>query len=427
MPKYWYITIFILIIVVLTFSGFSCKSAKPLPPVSLSFWGFEPEQQAWSAVISAFQTENPSISISYKQVSEENYEWDLVNALAENRGPDIFMVQSRELRGFKDKIAPFPGSIIDSKQFSDTFVGTAQEDLIIENKIYALPLYIDVLSLYYNKDIFNTKTILSPPKTWQEFNGIVKKITAIDLNGKIQLAGVALGASDNIENSADILSLLMLQQGTEMLDQSRTRAVFNQSLELEGETYYPGERALEFYTSYANPERTVYTWNKTMDSDIKAFAQNKAGMIFGFLSDREKILALSPKLNFGIAPVPQISGTPIDINYAKYNLAVVSARSLKQSQAFEFLDFAASQKGTKIFLEKSLLPCARRDLITWQTQDRAIGSAVPPVLTARTWYQKDEQAVQAIFAEMISSYLSGRRSLSAALDYGADKVSALMR
>ena len=425
-----YLIIFTFIIIILIFCAFSYKSQssdEPQEPVNLNFWGFEKHEKAWNKVITAFSNKYPHNSIYYKPILKEDYKLELGSAMAESSGPDILMVQSGELRNFKDKIAPFPNSIITLKKFQKTFAKTAQDDLILENQIYALPNYIDVLSLYYNKDIFESQEIPSPPKTWREFNNIVKKITEIDDSGKIILSGTALGQADNVSNSADILSMLMLQQGTNMLNPSKTQAAFNQSVNFGGEIYYPGERALEFYTSYANRDRALYTWDKAFNSSIKAFANNKVSMIFGFLSDRKKILSFSKDMNFGISPIPQIAGTPIDINYAKYDVGVVSKVSLHQAEAFKFLDFASSPEGAKIFIDQAVLPTARKDLVTWQTQNPEIGNTVPQILTAKTWYQRDSEAVGAIFSEMISSYLAGKSGLKEAVDYGADKVSALMR
>ena len=84
------------------------------------------------------------------------------------------------------------------KQFLDTFVDVARDDLTSNGTIWAMPLYIDTLALYYNKDIFNTAGITFPPKTWEEFVILVTKLTKFDERGNIIQSAVAMGTVKNI-------------------------------------------------------------------------------------------------------------------------------------------------------------------------------------------------------------------------------------
>lgn len=363
-----------------------------------------PENQStepWEKIITDFQIKYPHISV---KISNNLSEAKITSSAYKN--PDIMLLNSDEFLDWQNRIQPVSQDIISLKDFKDEFVpGTY--DLIQQDQILGLPIFMDILVLYFNPDL-----VENPPKTWIEFNDIVKKITKIDANGKIIISGAGLGTGDNIEYVQDILTMLMFQQGTPWPD-------FSKSIELNGELYYPGERVLEFYTSYANSNRSVYSWNKSLGNNFNAFKNNKVGMVFGFASDRENLM------NVHIAPVPQITGTDQDINYGKYSFLAVSADSLHAKQAQEFIHFASSKEHAKILFSSLKELTSRKDLAAWQSQDPDIGSIAPQVLSSQTWPKKNSGSIKAVFAEMIEAYLGGRRDLADAVEYGAEAVESL--
>jgi len=77
---------------------------------------------------------------------------------------------------------------------------------------------------------FNTAGISQSPKTWEEFLAVVEKTIIKDDRDNIIQAGAALGTARNINRSTDILSLLMIQSGAQMIDSNNAKATFNQSV-----------------------------------------------------------------------------------------------------------------------------------------------------------------------------------------------------
>ena len=67
--------------------------------------------------------------------------------------------------------------------------------MILDGQIYGLPLSLDTMAIYYNKDLLDRSSVPEPPKTWEEFAVAVKKITKYDKQtNKITQSGAALGA-----------------------------------------------------------------------------------------------------------------------------------------------------------------------------------------------------------------------------------------
>ena len=176
--------------------------------LTIEFWGLD-APEAWSAIITAYQTANPNRIIKYVKNDPTAYERELLNALASGAGPDIAVIQNTWLNKHLNKFSPMPAGFINVDGFKNAFVDAASADLIVGNQIYALPFYADTLALYYNKTLFNNAGLVNPPKTWDDFNSAVKELTTASEGGNIGRAGAALGTANNVNHSADILSLLM--------------------------------------------------------------------------------------------------------------------------------------------------------------------------------------------------------------------------
>jgi multiple sugar transport system substrate-binding protein len=405
-----------------SFSGQSTASAD------LVVWGVFDDVQAFNASINAFQKVHKNIKVTYRMFTPQDYEQAVLNALAAGTGPDVWMIHNTWLPKHIDKIRPMPstfpgaeGPLMTERQFRDLFVDVAAYDLINDSKIYGLPLYVDTLALYYNKDMFATAGIALAPKLWTEFMDDVKKITTYDESRNVTRSGAALGTARNINRSTDILMMLMLQSGVQMTAADNTQATFSRSV--DGANV--GERALTFFTDFANPQREVYSWNDAMDYSIDAFASGKTAMMINYSHQIPVLRAAAPRLNWAVAPVPQASAVDAR-TYANYWPFVVSLRSQSPNEAWLFVHYMAAGEGTVPFLNTAGRPAARRDLIEQQKTDPDMGVFAEQALAARSWFQVDNAVIETIFADMIDNVNLGKQTLSDALKSAEAKVSVLM-
>jgi multiple sugar transport system substrate-binding protein len=156
---------------VIAFSGCGLKTSTKQYQMQLDVWGVFDNSSDYSEIFLAYQDVNDKITnIHYHKYNLESYKEDLLNALASGNGPDIFMIHNSWLPDFQDKIIPVPAYMLTEQQFRDTFVDVAAQDAVVDGQIYGVPMSVDSLALYYNKDIFNAAGIATPPKTWDEFN-----------------------------------------------------------------------------------------------------------------------------------------------------------------------------------------------------------------------------------------------------------------
>ena len=451
----------LLFIFILT-SGFGCKlvdqkTQAAMTPITLTYWRVYDGEDAFEEILAAYKALHPFITINYRKLRYEEYENELINALAEDRGPDIFSIHNTWTKKYSNKISPMPATITMAypvtkgtlkkevvpelrtnkspslNDIKNNFVDAVYQDVVIptlnettkqyEQKVYGLPLSVDTLAMYYNKDLFNNAGIAEPPTYWSnEFQQDVKKMTKQNEKGEIVQSGAALGGTTNIERYSDILSVLMMQNGSVMIDDSG-QVLFNRiPPTFKDQKYNPGLEALRFYSDFANPAKEVYSWNKNLDNSLNMFAQGKLGIMFGYAYHLPIIKAQAPKLNFGITKLPQIEGnTPI--NFANYWIETVSNKSKHADESWDFIQFMTKADQAKTYLAKAKKPTALRSLVNEQTEDLDIGIFAGQVLTAKSWYKgADSNAMEKIFADMIDAVVLAQDKIESIISLAANKV-----
>lgn len=422
------VVVIILIMIVFLSRGFN-PGGEGGPLQNIQFWGVFDDSNDFRSTINAFEQRNPRLRISYRQFNFEDYERELLEAFASGKGPDIFMIHNTWLPKHQEKIGVLPQypkgqsePLFTIRDFRDQFVEVTERDLIIKEEIYALPLYVDTLALYYNKDIFNAVGVARPPATWEEFNEVVERVTTMGENDAIIRAGAAIGTAKNINRSTDILSLLMMQSGVSMSDSETGHVNFSRLV--NGRDV--AQVALEYYTDFANPDKRVYTWNNSLFYSIDAFQQGSAAMMFNYAYQIPVLRSKASRLNFGVAAMPQLNlGAPL--NYANYWAAAVSKFSAAQLGSWKFLVYLTSLEGAVSYLNNTKHPTARRDLIDQQKEDAEIGAFTKQALTARSWYQADNLAIEKIMAEMIENVNFKRQSMAEALSVAQNQINVLVQ
>lgn len=471
MEKIKIILPFLIIIALFFLSGCGGKVEQGPPyKLDLEIWGVFDNTESFTEIIKNYKEANKNItSITYRKFSSdmEKYKSEVIEAMAENNPPDIFIISNTWLPAFKNKIEPAPAEFFGESNFTGSFPDAAATDFIDRSEekinlgqkmIYAVPLTMDSLALYYNKDIFNAEGFVSPPQTWEEFSRYAKRMTRKDSFGNITQAGAAMGTSSevtngNINRAPDILMALMMQKGTNMTDESNKKAAFEQSVDGgDGTRIKAGEEALEFYTQFARSNSEFYSWNTLQHTSSEAFAEGNLAMMINYSWLYDTVRVKNSKLNFAVAQLPQFEKgkTANMANY--YGFAVAKNRgtdgSLKAYEAWQFLKFLTTKNNGKItiingksknrqdfpvkidpakkYLELTRKPAVRRDLIEEQKNDPILGPFAYGNLIAKSWRQSNPAEIEKIFSEMIRSVNFGDATIDEALTTASNRATQMM-
>lgn len=401
---------------------FSLYKGSSLTRTAVVVWGSIPASQVSAALADpALSGDEPSIT--YVEKSPSRIQEDFTEALAQGKGPDLLILTQEEVWGAKGKLAPFPLGSVSARNFSDTF-SEGGEAFFLPEGAYALPLAVDPLVLYYNRDILSSAGIAKPLAFWDEIYAQAAKIGKKDAAGNITETTIALGETRNIPNFKDVLSLLLLQAGSPVtaLTNGELRSALRESA---GLPVPPAESALDFYTQFANPSKPFYSWNRVMPDAQSAFAAGDVAYYVGFASELGAIRKKSPTLNFAVSAVPQSRVAGKTITFGKtYGVAV--SRGTRSYEAAMTAAFKLASKGGASALAQALdLPPSRRDILAGQPEDPNDSVFYVAALQARSWLDPQGAGSKAAFAEALESITSGRARVSEALSLLSDRIESL--
>jgi multiple sugar transport system substrate-binding protein len=431
----------------------------------LNIWSVIDDEDVYHDIIATFRKSYPYATIKFRRYRLEEYEEELLNAMAEDRGPDIFMVHNTWVGKYVPKIQPSPLTVKvaqqvvtgtvkkevsmqvrDQKTVSPTslrreFVDVVPQDAIrmvdvapegskpeMAERVVALPMSVDTLALYYNKDLLNAAGIATPPETWEQFQNQVRELVETDDLGEIVQAGAGFGTGSNVERAPDIVSLLMMQNRTVMTNNSGYPQFDKTPREISDQVdEAPGIQALKFYTDFADPGKNVYTWNNEQPNSLDAFIQGTSAFFIGYSYYLPQIRANAPKMNLGITEIPQIAGNP-EVNYANYWLWTVSKKTKSPDLAWHLVNNMTGEEQAPIYLDEAKRPAARRALLEAQFEDPDIGVFATQVLTAKSWFiGVDPKAMETAMIDMIDSIVEDGMEIKDAIKISVEKVSQTIR
>lgn len=413
-----FIVVLALLIITGVLPGFKPREPSPF---TLLIWGFEDPPEIWQAIANDY-SENAvrSATVEYVKKNRETYESELINALASGQGPDIFILKDSWLEKHKDKIAPLPdGELGYRKQDLKTAFADGLAAAIVgeKNELLGVPLAFDTLALFYNRDLFNSANIPSPPEAWDDIADQSKRLTKLSEVGGIRRSGVALGTAANMEHASDILLALIYQSGGNVLDpESKKSAIKNPAT----------ESSLAFYTAFADSTKKTYSWNSFFDDSLAAFAKGETAMAFGYSRDVLKIIALNPHLNFDAAPLPQPKNLKNRVTVGRFDLLAVSRISEERTNAWNFLLWLKNKDAEKIYIDAAGLPPARRDLVASKPPRDYLIPFYNQVLPARAIPIRGGDSLLQIINDMIDSTANRKFTVQQSIERAEARIDDLI-
>jgi ABC-type glycerol-3-phosphate transport system substrate-binding protein len=368
-------------------------------------------------------------NIKYEEHALEDFQADLVEALANGTGPDLFLLDQAHLLRHWDKIEPYSYELMSERIFKDTFVDEG-EMFLSQAGIRGLPFSLDPLVLYWNRDIFAEAGFANPPQYWDEFFLLAERITKRDKANNVELATIAFGEFDNVNHAKDILSALIMQVGGEIAGRNEAGALYTALApsSLSTSEIVPAQTALRFYTEFANPIKTVYTWNRSLPNSIDAFAQNKLAMYVGYASELRTIQAKNAHLNFDVAVLPQVRAGENKrvLTFGRlYSLAVPRVSGNKYGGVQMGL-FLSGPVASEIFSEVFAAASPRRGILAKTPDDPIKLIFRNSALISRAWLDPHAEETNLIFRRMVGDVTSGTMRISDAVQNADQEMDRLV-
>lgn len=405
--------------------GLSEQEQQAIQPVVLDYWTVFDDVEQLRALAAQYSAARPYVTINVRQVRYEEFEKLFINSLADDVAPDIVSMHVHWLSKYQNRLAPMPASVqvanvyVKGNYAKETiveqqtiampslsvvkknFIGAVAEDVVRNNIIYGLPIAIDTMAVYYNKDLLDKAGIAEPPVTWDEFLNAVKATTQFSSTGAILQSGTSLGTGENIDNAPDLVTLLMMQNGVEILKNGRV--TFSSGLE-KPTIDHPAMEAMRFYTDFARPNKEAYSWDDDKGNALDAFVRGNTVFYFGYSFDFDRIKSQAPQMNVEVISMFQLNPN-VPVNVANYWIESVVKKSEHPNEAWDFIRFITTEQSIKQYTNAVGQPSPLRVHISEQSQNEVLKPFVSQILQAKNWYQgKDIDVASQALRDLITAY-----------------------
>ncbi|HMO77738.1 MAG TPA: ABC transporter substrate-binding protein [Candidatus Paceibacterota bacterium] len=407
-------TLFLLALVLL-----SSYSPKVDPNVSslaagVSIWGTIPETAFFEVLAEIGNTDPNYKNVSYRYISPENFDNVFINALADQAAPDLLFLSHEKLIEHRKRLQTISYNSFPMRDFRNLYIDGA-EIFALSDGIYALPVAVDPLLMYWNRDIFADNGLLKAPTTWEEIvNQIVPTFTLKDNNRNITRPAIAMGEYSNIKNAFPILSLLLLQGGSSLVGEGGGYYQVRLNESVGQASANPFTNMATFFTNFSNINNTLYSWNRALRLDTEMFLSEDLPIYFGFASEGRSLAARNPNLSFDVGEVPQGASASIKRNYGIfYGLAIPKAAKNKTGAAVVLQTLSSEGHAQKLADLSGFAP-THRTALSYGSNDIFGRVAYASAIYSRGWLNPDRDRLDTVLQQMLSSITANRNNISSA-------------
>ncbi len=385
-------------------------------------WGTLDKNIMESILIDVKKQNNGLQGVSYVQKDKNTYQTELLEELASGKSPDLLLISNEDFYFNLNKIYKIPNKVYPVREYLSNFVDVFATFTDTDG-IYAFPFSVDPLIMYYNKSIFASNSIATPPKLWEEFIDLPKKLTIVDNKENIKRSAISFGVVSNVENFKEILINLFLQLGNPIIERRKGEYRTIKNINQNSDQAAP----IRFFMEFSNQTSPSYSWNKSLPNSKQFFLSGKLATYFGFASEIADIRKKNPNLIFDIAEIPAVSGAERKSVFAKvYALAIPKVAKNKNGAMIVATEFAGKE-AQKIISKKLNLPPVRRDLLSQPASDIYMDIFYKEAIYAQSFIDPDFEKTYDIFKFMIESIYGGKYTPNKSVQNAFSEVDLLFK
>lgn len=430
--------IFAAIFATLVFSGkipLFNKSQNQKLSGNVVVWGTVPSSSMLDFV-DMFNKEAKTYTMKYIEVPYEQMNAKITSARANGQSPDLIIAPSDILLANVNWTQIIGLNDISESVFKGSFADIASVLFFPGVGSVGLPVSVDPLVLYYNKDLLSTNGFVNPPATWTDLYNYQAKLTKMNGLGGFSLSTIAFGTYDNIPHITDIILSMIFQQGgvpitnTFGMDSEGNRVTkyvvsLNDIDQKSGLS--PLNSALAFTKDFSDSQKSTYNWNARSSNALNQFIAGNLAFYIGYASELGYIKGANQKLNVGLDYLPQISGSTVSATYGKLytvfmlNTSPTPGLSYKVMKDLSFGPLASIL--TSVVGGSS--PLKQNIVNAMSSGDRASEVFGNSVLISKNFPDLHRLETEALMREAIRQVYNGEKSTVDAAIYFTDKLQAV--
>ena len=394
----------------------------------VSVWGPLPQSTVDDVLAAVRMADHGFDGVTYKQFPADTFMTTLVQAIAAGTGPDVVIFPADSIIKNGNKLVPIPYATLSRRTFTDTYV-QAGEAFLTNDGALGLPFVLDPLVEYWNRSVYATGGVARPPTYWDEFTDAAPHLSKSSSAGTLSESAVALGGWGNISHAKEVLVGIFIGLGAPIITHDTTgvlQVVLGMQDARTGSATTPSASALRFYTDFADPAKTVYSWNPSLPNDQKAFLAGTLATYLGYASEAATLRDANPNLNFDISAFPSVRGAAPAVPARLY--AVSIPRGAKNSVGATKVAIAMTAAGAETALTTATgLPSVRLDALAPAAADPYAAIFRQAALNSFVFLDPDPVQSDAIFAHMVEAVTSGKLAPAQAIQNAQGDLQAILK
>ncbi len=292
--------------------------------------------------------------------------------------PELMTVNSKNM-SFYQKYS-MPNAYFKTELLGDYLersVDTVKNNNVFSGEVYGVPLHVDNMQMYVNKNLLNNiQGAKTYAKDWETL-----KLQASSFDKSKGQSLIALGAGkDVVKNYTDILGAMMVQKGIYLDSKNKDIKDLDFIQILKDYNYFK-----QYLTQTQN--------------DFDAFKQGKTLYYIDYFSANNIIKSEAPQLDYEITDIPKYSNGN-NISHSRFFTTLAHKKNALNVEKKRILDdftyFLSTEEAQQIFADKTGLPSANKKVVLDQYKSKsetennrrffdqaAVARAVLPACTVR--------------------------------------------
>ncbi|MFD2673630.1 ABC transporter substrate-binding protein [Marinicrinis sediminis] len=354
----------------------------------------------------AYEAEHPNVDLTIETVGG-GADWlaNLKTKFAAGKGPDVFVVEGiSQLELWKEYLTD-----LSDQPWVEHSLPFAKEQMMLDGKLYGMPMNIEGFGFIYNKDLFAQAGIEQAPTTMTELKAAAAKLQDAGIlpfsNGFATwwVVGLHMPNAAFAQQDDPAAFVKALNEGTETI-------AANPKFQEFGEL-------MDFVLENGNPSPLT----TDMETQLTLFATGEAAMMHQGNWVEPKLAKMNPDLNLGLLPVP-LNDDQSKTDRIQVGIPmnwVVNNQSQNLDGAKEFLNWLAMSETGKAYITDKfkMIPAfdhmdavdpmgVSQDVIQYSKDDKTLRWVFP------TW--PDGVANQ--FADNVQGYIGDQHDFNTMLE-----------
>ncbi|WP_282939424.1 extracellular solute-binding protein [Paenibacillus sp. RC67] len=299
-------------------------------PVTLTFYGNMSEELFQKLVVAPVKLKYPHIDITLVPMTKKIDELMASGEVPDILGDNISAIGKYQTLGLLEDLTPLVKTFnLDLAKIDPVVMDTVRKNSG-DGKLYALPISGNVVTMYYNKDIFDRFGVTYPTDgmTWDQVYELAKKVTRTD-------GGVAYRGYD----FQDQFQIQYNQLSVPIIDEKTNKAIVNNA---DWKKLF--ENWARFYTITGNEvDTTTYGKGLNLFSKDKTLAMYSTSSFFSSMPE-----AVKNGLNYDVVSLPSFPEAPNTGVQVEGGARMITTTSKHKDQAFLALSAMLTDDAQKL-------------------------------------------------------------------------------